>query len=172
MVPVNSGTAPKAPDDPTWSLRIAVWGLHSRPKRNCVIGTSRKKRIASNSTEKTMPTVVKTAMLDATISRPRTIFSTRFRARKSGRILDQATAPLRTASATAKIASSRWLVWRSSTYRSPAPDITSSTCPATTSPEARLRTLFRNRFSSPLGSDCTSTGNSSIRMLVIIFGSK
>ena len=48
-VPANSGTAPKAPDEPTWSARSAVCGLHCRPNRNSVIGTFWKNRINSNS---------------------------------------------------------------------------------------------------------------------------
>ena len=32
-VPANSGTAPKEPDDPTWSARIAICGLHEVPNR-------------------------------------------------------------------------------------------------------------------------------------------
>ena len=44
-VPANSGTAPNAPDEPTWSARSAVCGLHCRPNRNSVIGTFWKKRI-------------------------------------------------------------------------------------------------------------------------------
>ena len=83
-VPVNSGTAPKAPDEPTWSARMASCGLQFRPNRNSVIGTIWKKRIDSNSTEMTMPMVVKMAMLEARISAPRTMVSTRLRARSAG----------------------------------------------------------------------------------------
>ena len=39
-VPANSGTAPNAPVEPTWSARMAVCGDHSRPNRNSVIGTA------------------------------------------------------------------------------------------------------------------------------------
>ncbi len=67
-VPVNSGTAPKLPDEPTWSARIAVCGLQLSPNRNSVIGTCWKNRIASNSTDRTIPMVVKIAMLEAPMS--------------------------------------------------------------------------------------------------------
>ena len=67
-VPAKSGTAPKAPELPTWSARIAVCGLHCRPNRNSCIGTCAKKRRASNSSDRTMPTVVKTAIVEQAIS--------------------------------------------------------------------------------------------------------
>ena len=51
MVPTNSGTAPNEPDEPTWSSRIAVCGLHEVPNTNSKIDTDSKKRRASNSTE-------------------------------------------------------------------------------------------------------------------------
>ncbi len=92
-VPVNSGTAPKLPDEPTWSARIAVCGLQLSPNRNSVRGTSRKKRIASKSTDMTMPIVVNIAMLEAPISKPLTTRSTLLRARKSGVILRHAIVP-------------------------------------------------------------------------------
>ena len=38
MVPAKTGMAPNAPDEPTWSERIAVWGLHLSPNRNSVTG--------------------------------------------------------------------------------------------------------------------------------------
>ena len=85
-VPANSGTAPKAPDEPTWSARMAVCGLHSSPNRNSVTGTRPKKRSASNSTEATIPIVVSTATLEASHSNTRTNFSTRRRAANPGRI--------------------------------------------------------------------------------------
>ena len=43
-VPVNSGTAPKAPEAPTWSVRMAICGLQSSPNRKSVTETMRKKR--------------------------------------------------------------------------------------------------------------------------------
>ena len=75
-VPANSGMAPNAPEEPTWSSRIAIWGLQSRPNRKSVTPTWPKKRIASNSTESTMPRVVKIAMVELAISRARMIRST------------------------------------------------------------------------------------------------
>ena len=83
-VPANSGIAPKAPEDPTWSSRIAICGLQSRPNRKSVIPTWPKKRIASNSTESTMPSVVKIATVELAISAMRTICSTWLRARRAG----------------------------------------------------------------------------------------
>ena len=80
-VPVNSGTAPKLPEEPTWSARIAVCGLQLRPNRNSLNGTSRKKRIASNNTDSTMPMVVRIAMLDAATRSPFIVRSTLLRAR-------------------------------------------------------------------------------------------
>ena len=35
-VPQNSGIEPNAPDEPAWSARIAVCGLHSMPNRKSV----------------------------------------------------------------------------------------------------------------------------------------
>ena len=67
-VPANMGTAPKLPDWPTCSARIAICGLHSRPNRNSLGGTSWKKRIASNKSDRTIPTVVKIASVELTIS--------------------------------------------------------------------------------------------------------
>ena len=43
MVPVSKGTTPKAPDEPTWSARIAVCGLQLKPNRKSVTGTRSKK---------------------------------------------------------------------------------------------------------------------------------
>ncbi len=76
-VPANSGTAPKAPEEPTWSARSAVCGLHSRPNRNSVTGTLSKKRSDSNSTDSTMPTVVRIATEALRSSSHRMIDSTR-----------------------------------------------------------------------------------------------
>ena len=91
-VPTNSGMAPKAPDAPTWSARMAICGLHSVPKRKPVTGTAWKKRIDSNSTESTIPMVVRMAIVELTMSRPSTIRSTEFRARLSGSMVRQAMA--------------------------------------------------------------------------------
>ena len=60
-VPAKRGTAPKAPEEPTWSSRIAVCGLHSSPNMKAEKGMWPKKRMASKSTESTMPMVVKIA---------------------------------------------------------------------------------------------------------------
>ena len=54
-VPANSGTAPKDPDEPTWSARIAICGLHEVPNRKSIGDTMAKKRKASKATEATMP---------------------------------------------------------------------------------------------------------------------
>ena len=67
-VPQNSGTAPNAPEEPTWSARIAVCGLHCSPNRNSYHGTLPKKRQASNATDAMMPTVVSTAISEQPIS--------------------------------------------------------------------------------------------------------
>ena len=83
-VPAKSGTAPKAPEDPTWSSRIAVCGLQPRPNRKSASGTWPKKRIASNSTERTMPMVVKIATVEHAIRKTLTIRSTWFLARSAG----------------------------------------------------------------------------------------
>ena len=48
-VPTTSGTMPKAPDEPTWSARIAVCGDHCRPNRKSIGETLLKKRKVSNS---------------------------------------------------------------------------------------------------------------------------
>ena len=82
-VPANSGTAPNEPDEPTWSARSAVCGLHCRPNRNSVTGTCWKKRIDSNSTENTMPAVVAIETAAASQKAAVTQRSTRLRARKS-----------------------------------------------------------------------------------------
>ena len=37
-VPANSGTAPNAPDEPTWSARIAVCGLHCSAEQEVEYG--------------------------------------------------------------------------------------------------------------------------------------
>ena len=84
-VPVTSGTMPKAPDEPTWSARIAVCGLHCRPNRKSSGETFSKKRTVSNSTENTMPMVVRTATQAQASSTILTTRSTWLRARKFGR---------------------------------------------------------------------------------------
>jgi hypothetical protein len=75
-VPAKTGIAPKAPEEPTWSVRIAIWGLHSKPNKNSVIGITLKKRIASNSTDKTIPMVVKMAKVEQAMRKKVKTFST------------------------------------------------------------------------------------------------
>ena len=65
---------------------MAIWGLHSRPKRNWVTCITWKNRIASYSTESTMPTVVKIAMVEQAMRSTLTTVSTWFRALSSGEI--------------------------------------------------------------------------------------
>ena len=84
IVPQNNGTAPNAPDDPAWSARIAVCGLQLVPNRNSTGDTIEKKRSDSNSSERTIPSVVSTAISEATSSRIIVTRSTRVRARKTG----------------------------------------------------------------------------------------
>ena len=83
-VPANSGTAPKEPDEPTWSARIAICGLHVVPNRKSIGEIIEKKRNASNATEATMPIVVNTAIVEQPISSHSITRSTRLRARSSG----------------------------------------------------------------------------------------
>ncbi len=138
MVPVNRGTAPKLPDEPTWSARIAVCGLQFRPNRNSVIGTFWKNRIASKRTDNTMPTVVKIAILDAAINISKTMFSTRLRARRPGRMRRQAMAPPRPPRPSVNVARMRRLASVYSLKRTDASLRTSSTVPLTASPVARF----------------------------------
>ena len=81
-VPVTSGTMPKAPDDPTWSARMAVCGLHCVPNRKSIGETFSKNRTVSNSTENTIPIVVSTATLAQASRTTFTARSTWLRARK------------------------------------------------------------------------------------------
>ena len=83
-VPVKRGTMPNAPEAPTWSERIAVCGLHSTPKRKSKGDTLRKKRSASNSTDSTMPAVVRMATVELATMKTRTAPSTWLRARNRG----------------------------------------------------------------------------------------
>ena len=83
-VPANSGTAPNEPDDPTWSARMAICGLHDVPNRKSSGEMCEKNRKASKATEATMPMVVNTAMVEQPISIHSTTSSTRLRARSSG----------------------------------------------------------------------------------------
>ena len=52
IVPQNNGIEPNAPDDPAWSARIAVCGLHWVPNRKSAGGTMLKKRNVSNISDK------------------------------------------------------------------------------------------------------------------------
>ena len=60
-VPRKTGTAPKAPAPAIWSARIAICGSQRRPKKKSAGGTSAKKAQASQSSDTTMPTVVRIA---------------------------------------------------------------------------------------------------------------
>ena len=60
-VPTISGTMPKAPEDPTWSARMAVCGDHCRPKRKSIGEILLKNCAASKTTDSNMPMVVRTA---------------------------------------------------------------------------------------------------------------
>ena len=86
-VPANSGTAPNDPDEPTWSARIAICGLHEVPNRKSIGEIIEKNRNASNATEATMPMVVNTAIVEQPISSHSMTRSTRLRARSSGVML-------------------------------------------------------------------------------------
>ena len=68
IVPQNSGTEPNAPDEPAWSARIAVCGLHSVPNRKSTGGTKSKKRRLSNISDSRMPSVVRIAISEAASS--------------------------------------------------------------------------------------------------------
>src|SRR4028119_1120356 len=61
MVPQKSGIAPKAPDEPAWSARMAVCGLQLRPVKNSTGETIEKKRSDSNSSDRTRPNAGSTA---------------------------------------------------------------------------------------------------------------
>ena len=78
-VPVSSGMKPKTGGDPV--------GAHCVPGEEASGGTSLKKRAVSNSTEKTMPMVVRMAIAEQTTRKPSVIRSNRLRARNSGEIL-------------------------------------------------------------------------------------
>ena len=66
-VPAKTGTAPKAPEEPTWSSRMAIWGLHFKPNKNSVMEIFSKNRMASNRTDSRMPMVVKIAIVEQAI---------------------------------------------------------------------------------------------------------
>ena len=75
-VPTNTGTDPNAPEEPIWSARIAIWGLHFNPNRNSHTGIFWKNRMASYKTDRTMPIVVNMAMVEQKIRMTVVIFST------------------------------------------------------------------------------------------------
>ena len=83
-VPTKSGTAPKAPVPAYWSARMAIWGFHSIPNRNSWIGTAWKKRQLSQTSEATMPAVVRMAVTEQAMNRPAIQPSTLLRARNCG----------------------------------------------------------------------------------------
>ena len=68
-VPASTGTDPNAPVEPTWSGLIATWGLHFSPNRNSRMGMTSKNLMDSKMTDKTIPTVVKMAMVAQAINR-------------------------------------------------------------------------------------------------------
>jgi hypothetical protein len=84
-VPAKSGTAPKAPEAPICSARMAVCGLQVVPRRNSAGGTRAKKRSASDSSDSTMPTVVSTATTEQATRSTMITRSTACRARSCGR---------------------------------------------------------------------------------------
>jgi hypothetical protein len=92
-VPAKTGTAPKAPDEPTWSARIAVCGLHWSPNRKSRGGTRSKKRAASNTRDRTMPIVARIAISEQAANRARRTVSTTGRARSAGDTRVQASVP-------------------------------------------------------------------------------
>ena len=141
-VPANSGTAPKEPDEPTWSARIAVCGLQEVPNRNSIGETIEKKRNASKATEATIPMVVKTAIVEQPISSHSMTRSTRLRARSSGVMRERTaiTAPM-AITMTSTVRAMR-LMPRRCRYSAEAARTASLTVDAGTLPATRLRTSF------------------------------
>ena len=141
-VPANSGTAPKEPDEPTWSARIAICGLHDVPNRKSIGEIMEKKRNASKATEATMPMVVNTAIVEQPINIHSMTSSTRLRARSSGVMRERTriTAPMDN-TMTSTVSAMR-LMPRSSMYSADAPPTASLTDAAGTLPATRLRTSF------------------------------
>src|SRR5690348_11616505 len=82
-VPTNNGTAPKLPEDPAWSARMAICGLQWVPNKNSAGETDLKNRIDSNKTEITIPKVVSTATRELAKNSVCTTLSTWLRARNS-----------------------------------------------------------------------------------------
>ena len=79
-VPVNIGTAPKLPEDPTWSSLIAVWGDQWVPNRNSEKLTCEKNLTVSKIKDKIIPNVVRTATIEKTKNINFKILSTFLRA--------------------------------------------------------------------------------------------
>src|SRR6056300_210406 len=79
-VPTKRGTAPNEPDAPTWSARIAVCGLQCVPVINSQKEIWLKNRSDSNSTERTIPSVVNIAIMEQAISTARKVNSDSLRA--------------------------------------------------------------------------------------------
>ena len=77
---MNTGTAPKLPDDPTWPSLIDICGLQCVPNKNSVTATDSKKRSVSNNNDNTIPSVIKMANIDAYFIVLITMSSTKSRA--------------------------------------------------------------------------------------------
>ncbi len=154
-VPVNSGTAPKLPDAPTWSARIAVCGLHSRPNRKFAIGTRSKNRIDSNSTENTIPAVIMIETAAVSSSPVETHCSTRLRARKSRSMRPSPIAmpaPASDSAAAMKATVAMPSSWR---HRSAAARIASFGSMFGGRPAAMRRTSSKKKLS--IAGDCSAT---------------
>jgi hypothetical protein len=65
IVPQNKGIEPNAPDEPTWSARIAVCGLQCSAEQEFAGRHHLKKRRLSNISDSTIPSVVRIAISDA-----------------------------------------------------------------------------------------------------------
>ena len=68
-VPASTGTEPNAPVEPTWSGLMATWGLHLSPNRNSCTGMTLKNLMDSKITDRTIPRVVKMAMVAQAMNR-------------------------------------------------------------------------------------------------------
>ena len=69
-VPANTGTAPNAPPAVTWPSRMGICGSQFSPKKNSSGETRWKNRRASNSSDSTMPSVVRMAISEQAIIKP------------------------------------------------------------------------------------------------------
>jgi len=159
IVPTNSGTAPKAPEEPTWSARMAVCGLQLVPNRNSVTGTASKKRRDSNSTESKMPRVVKIATQAQLNSTPLNTRSTCWRARNRGEMVSQAPKPPSSAKPSTPALTMRLPISRRAIRRSLATTSAESTLSAASEPVARFRTVLSIRFSSETLVGCRASGS-------------